>query len=92
MICRGGGGTARGGDTQEPDRPRRLACRPLFNRQLRVPLQAVKYSEIEDTAEDSCAVCLVDYEAEDELRNLPCKHAFHKLVSAFPTHTIKPRR
>ncbi|CAM9506754.1 unnamed protein product [Scytosiphon promiscuus] len=39
----------------------------------------VKYSEAEGLEEDSCAVCLFDYQAEDELRHLPCKHAFHKL-------------
>lgn len=42
--------------------------------------RAVKYGEMEDMEDESCAICLVDYEAEDELRNLPCDHAFHKEV------------
>ncbi|CAM9983828.1 unnamed protein product [Scytosiphon promiscuus] len=42
-------------------------------------IPVVKYSEAEGLEEGSCAVCLLDYEAEDELRILPCKHAFHKL-------------
>lgn len=41
----------------------------------------VKYGEMENMQDESCAICLVDYEAEDELRNLPCGHAFHKAVS-----------
>ena len=37
-----------------------------------------------DNMEDnSCAICLVDYAAEDELRKLPCGHAFHKQVSGW---------
>ena len=27
--------------------------------------------------DESCVICLVDYDAEDELSNLPCSHAFH---------------
>ena len=33
---------------------------------------------MENMEDESCAICLVDYEAEDELRNLPCGHAYHK--------------
>ena len=33
---------------------------------------------MENMEDESCAICLVDYDAEDELRNLPCSHAFHK--------------
>ncbi|CAM9348920.1 unnamed protein product [Ectocarpus sp. 6 AP-2014] len=39
---------------------------------------AVKYREVQDMEDDACAICLVEYEAEDELRKLPCRHAFHK--------------
>lgn len=35
---------------------------------------------MENMEDESCAICLVDYEADDELRNLPCEHAFHKPV------------
>ncbi|CAM9883405.1 unnamed protein product, partial [Hapterophycus canaliculatus] len=44
----------------------------------RLPRPAVKYGEMENMEDESCAICLVDYEAEDELRKLPCEHAFHK--------------
>lgn len=36
---------------------------------------------MENMQDESCPICLVDYEAEDELRNLPCDHAFHKAVN-----------
>lgn len=36
---------------------------------------------MENMEDESCAICLVDYEAQDDLRKLPCGHAFHKPVS-----------
>ncbi|CAN0298105.1 unnamed protein product [Pylaiella littoralis] len=41
-------------------------------------LPTVKFGEMQNMQDESCPICLVDYEAEDELRNLPCDHAFHK--------------
>lgn len=41
-------------------------------------LPTVKYSDMDSMEDNSCAICLVDYAAEDELRKLPCDHAFHK--------------
>lgn len=56
------------------------ACLPLYLylRPCSSIARAVKYSEMEDMEDESCAICLVDYEAEDDLRNLPCGHSFHK--------------
>jgi hypothetical protein len=34
--------------------------------------------ENEDDEENCCCICLGDYEDEEELRMLPCLHAFHK--------------
>jgi hypothetical protein len=31
-----------------------------------------------ETRELSCAVCLEDFEAADELRRMPCSHSFHR--------------
>lgn len=39
---------------------------------------------MENMNEESCCICLVDYEADDTLRKLPCGHAFHKSVSILP--------
>lgn len=47
----------------------------------------VKYDEMENM-EESCAIFLVDYAADDPLRKLPCGHAFHKPVSAFPGSSV----
>ncbi|CAN0910465.1 Brassinosteroid-responsive RING protein 1 [Linum grandiflorum] len=41
-------------------------------------LPVVKFADLVDPPE-SCAVCLYDFEEEDEIRNLAnCRHVFHK--------------
>lgn len=52
-----------------------LMCNSLCGR-------AVKHSEMSNMEDESCAICLVEYAQEDELRKLPCGHAFHKGVRA----------
>ncbi|CAN0841223.1 Brassinosteroid-responsive RING protein 1 [Linum grandiflorum] len=45
---------------------------------IREILPVVKFSELVDPPE-SCAVCLYDFEEEDEIRNLAnCRHVFHR--------------
>ncbi|CAN1189707.1 Brassinosteroid-responsive RING protein 1 [Linum perenne] len=45
---------------------------------IREVLPVVKFSELVDPPE-SCAVCLYDFEEEDEIRNLAnCRHVFHR--------------
>nr|KYP67299.1 RING-H2 zinc finger protein RHA1b [Cajanus cajan] len=40
-------------------------------------LPVLKFSEAE--AEESCAVCLFDFQGEEEIRRLPnCRHIFHR--------------
>jgi E3 ubiquitin-protein ligase RNF38/44 len=43
----------------------------------RMPLVQYGAPACQDCQETSCAVCLSDFEASDELRQLPCKHHFH---------------
>ncbi|CAM9757841.1 unnamed protein product [Scytosiphon promiscuus] len=40
-------------------------------------LPTVKYGETESIQDDACAICLVAYLEDDELKKLPCNHAFH---------------
>jgi len=43
-------------------------------------LKLTKYNETTISKEDSiCAVCLGEYEQDEELRHLPCNHHFHSL-------------
>ncbi|CAN0910464.1 Brassinosteroid-responsive RING protein 1 [Linum grandiflorum] len=45
---------------------------------IREILPVVKFADLVDPPE-SCAVCLYDFEEEDEIRNLAnCRHVFHK--------------
>ncbi|GAB2212299.1 hypothetical protein Droror1_Dr00025652 [Drosera rotundifolia] len=47
---------------------------------IREMLPVVKYSEMEfDCSAESCAVCLYEFEGEEEIRQLPnCRHIFHR--------------
>ncbi|XP_038906771.1 E3 ubiquitin-protein ligase RHA1B [Benincasa hispida] len=51
---------------------------PLSAAVLREILPVVKFSELLDPPE-SCAVCLYEFEADDEIRRLAnCRHIFHR--------------
>jgi len=44
-------------------------------------LQVEKYSEgsfLEEGFDSQCAICIADFEANESIRVLPCKHCFHK--------------
>ncbi|CAM9362994.1 unnamed protein product, partial [Discosporangium mesarthrocarpum] len=41
-------------------------------------LPTVTFDDIEGFDDESCAICLADYEGSDMLRQLPCNHAFHQ--------------
>lgn len=49
------------------------------------PVKAYKKSKLASSAleasedADRCAICLEDYKVKDSLRELPCKHLFHKV-------------
>uniref|UniRef100_A0A914YXZ5 RING-type domain-containing protein n=1 Tax=Panagrolaimus superbus TaxID=310955 RepID=A0A914YXZ5_9BILA len=32
---------------------------------------------VEGQVEDECAICMIDFEAEEEIRRLPCNHVYH---------------
>lgn len=39
--------------------------------------EALAYTTGESVLGEQCAVCLADFEAEDEVAGLPCNHQFH---------------
>ncbi|KAG2681084.1 hypothetical protein I3843_11G128600 [Carya illinoinensis] len=66
-------------DISWPDTPARI---PEFHSVsavlIREILPVVRFSELVDPP-DSCAVCLYEFESEDEIRRLTnCRHIFHK--------------
>lgn len=52
----------------EPAAPHEIAALPL------IPFSSSEF----DKPDDSCAVCLCEYEAQNLLRKLPCGHYFHQ--------------
>ena len=36
-----------------------------------------KRSDSESTTEDVCPICLIEFEEDEDVRNLPCHHLFH---------------
>ncbi|XVE64801.1 hypothetical protein DITRI_Ditri07aG0131200 [Diplodiscus trichospermus] len=53
-------------------------CIPVSALLIRELLPVVKFSDLVDPP-DSCAVCLYDFEGEDEIRRLTnCRHVFHR--------------
>lgn len=46
-------------------------------RQLEIELPTVNYNSIEYPINDSCAVCIEDFNNDDIVRKLPCSHIYH---------------
>lgn len=66
---------APGPESASPSGFRRIPVSALLIREI---LPVVKFSELVEPPE-SCAVCLYDFEGEDEIRRLPnCRHIFHR--------------
>ncbi|OMO58608.1 Zinc finger, RING-type [Corchorus olitorius] len=58
--------------------PTRRRSTPVSALLIRELLPVVKFSDLVDPPE-SCAVCLYDFEVEDEIRRLTnCRHIFHR--------------
>ncbi|OIV92652.1 hypothetical protein TanjilG_18003 [Lupinus angustifolius] len=46
---------------------------------IREILPVAKFSDLEEPSAESCAVCLYEFEADEEIRRLRnCRHIFHK--------------
>jgi len=43
-----------------------------------IPCHCLGEGDAPNTREESCAICMCDYEQQDEYRVLPCGHDFHK--------------
>ncbi|KAF5734802.1 putative zinc finger protein [Tripterygium wilfordii] len=73
-------------DFSEPDfvwtdqQPTRIPVSPSMSTLLiREILPVVKFSDLVDPP-DSCAVCLYEFESDDEIRRLTnCRHIFHRI-------------
>ncbi|KAF9981427.1 hypothetical protein BGZ75_007295 [Mortierella antarctica] len=61
-------------------RSRKGALSGLEKSAVKSPTQTapVEYLTLEDAQDAVCAICLCDYEDEEELRKMKCSHYFHK--------------
>lgn len=73
------------GDFLEPEMPLQdrtesgCELRSISASLIRELLPVVKFSEVSDSAPESCAVCLYEFEDDDEIRRLTnCRHIFHR--------------
>ncbi|KAK7253051.1 hypothetical protein RIF29_37449 [Crotalaria pallida] len=51
----------------------------VFSLLIREILPVLKFSDLQDPPAESCAVCLYEFEGDEEIRRLTnCRHIFHK--------------